>query len=599
MSIPLDEFTAFVSAAGYPGNAIRHFSVVASHDSGEHVGSISGFLLNRLQCRGRFLQRVDTSEYCEELSKFTHKLFDNNGLLKQELVEQPYHRGTGCWGHEVDKGMIIYNHEIEVEDTFRHMGLGSFMLRELFKSDYVHSSDFVFAQDVPVTQRPLSLDEFQERREKAEAFLHKNGFRRVGRTNYMAYSPNPRHPSRAIPADQDAQSNIQFSRGEINDDSFDDESDHNTIEHAKVYPIHYAIATASSQESSRHRNVRTSLKDTIRNIHAADHGSIHLPDEAGATPLHYAASRCNLLAIRALLECESEGDLRTDLKRRDNILGTTPLEACEWAMRNIREDPESLEDAWSGHPDEGLRCSYILRKAAGENVGDEATFIESRRWGCTCGNCLEGWLSPRMRYRLMSEAAELFQMMDDSRPLFRRNGMPEPAQDYIGMYHIPQSLRRTMTNATFDAYRLLVASVNILLSRNTIPTPEAMITHSQGDAARHFTECGGNVESALNLVIDTAKDQSVLGDSEWDDSIADSDDDVIKEWNELPKCANDLDFGLVRARLGLSSVSTGPDRGMFDFGEDDYLDMGGFEYDVLPLDGVSNRLRGILTSMGH
>lgn len=119
MSIPLDEFTAFVSAAGYPGNAIRHFSVVASHDSGEHVGSISGFLLNRLQCRGRFLQRVDTSEYCEELSKFTHKLFDNNGLLKQELVEQPYHRGTGCWGHEVDKGMIIYNHEIEVEDTVR------------------------------------------------------------------------------------------------------------------------------------------------------------------------------------------------------------------------------------------------------------------------------------------------------------------------------------------------------------------------------------------------------------------------------------------------------------------------------------------------
>lgn len=49
------------------------------------------------------------------------------------------------------------------------------MLRELFKSDYVHSSDFVFAQDVPVTQRPLSLDEFQERREKAEAFLHKVG----------------------------------------------------------------------------------------------------------------------------------------------------------------------------------------------------------------------------------------------------------------------------------------------------------------------------------------------------------------------------------------------------------------------------------------
>jgi len=30
----------------------------------------------------------------------------------------------------------------------------------------------------------------------------------------------------------------------------------------------------------------------------------------------------------------------------------------------------------------------------------EGEYIKKRRFGCTCGMCTDGWLSPRMRFRL-------------------------------------------------------------------------------------------------------------------------------------------------------------------------------------------------------
>ena len=51
--------------------------------------------------------------------------------------------------------------------------------------------------------------------------------------------------------------------------------------------------------------------------------------------------------------------------------------------------------------DKPTRVVYLLKRAAGEDVGcSEDEFVRARRYGCSCGQCIEGWLSPRMRYRL-------------------------------------------------------------------------------------------------------------------------------------------------------------------------------------------------------
>lgn len=94
-------------------------------------------------------------------------------------------------------------------------------------------------------------------------------------------------------------------------------------------------------------------------------------------------------------------DVAAELTNRANVSGTTPLEAVQSKMTSIREFAENLLPVWKGHAADYLAIEYLLKQAMGHSIDrDMTTYIFGRRFGCTCGECADGWLSPRMRFRL-------------------------------------------------------------------------------------------------------------------------------------------------------------------------------------------------------
>ena len=158
------------------------------------------------------------------------------------------------------------------------------------------------------------------------------------------------------------------------------------------YPIHFKIANKSP-----------SVAQVIRAYHQGDAGSVHKRDVNGFLPVHVAACSENLQALRALLELDPNG-MAEDLKDLKNTEGMTPLEMLESSMRSSKEFMETMMEVWNGYSDKGLTCEYLLKKAMNLPVtGTEEEYIKKGKFGCTCGMCTDGWLSPRMRFRLTGE----------------------------------------------------------------------------------------------------------------------------------------------------------------------------------------------------
>lgn len=103
-------------------------------------------------------------------------------------------------------------------------------------------------------------------------------------------------------------------------------------------------------------------------------------------------------AIRKLLEL----GVREDLDNFNNPDGMTGLEKLQESMRTSREFAEALLPTWDGHSADALKAEFLVKRVMGlPTMADtETAYAEKRKWGCTCGTCAGGWLSPRMRFRL-------------------------------------------------------------------------------------------------------------------------------------------------------------------------------------------------------
>lgn len=242
-------------------------------------------------------------------------------------------------------------------------------------------------------------------------------FRRVGRTDFVAYAPQTGHPSHAIPRNEDVgilselfQTRTPFGPARITTISLspegifetqDDQADEADATLEATYPLHHAIR-AHGNSVNAIRNAYSQLPTLVRER-----------DNHGLTPLHAAASATNLPALETLLSPPIVSDIAEDLQARDNIMGRTPLELCEYNMREAMECVERTPDAWKGHDLNALRVAFLLEQAGG-SLGPlpEDAYVTARRWGCTCGNCTAGWLSARMQYRLMSKHGQTFVIKD-------------------------------------------------------------------------------------------------------------------------------------------------------------------------------------------
>ena len=158
----------------------------------------------------------------------------------------------------------------------------------------------------------------------------------------------------------------------------------------RTYPLHFAIINLPKQN----------VASVIDAYHTQDPSSIHKQDHKGFTPLYVAAAYANASALKALLKLGAASDLNNHVNKD----GMIPLERLEDTMRTTRELAELLMHKWEGYSRNELKVQLILKREMGISVNGQTDeeYLQKRKWGCTCGECGEGWLSPRMRFRLES-----------------------------------------------------------------------------------------------------------------------------------------------------------------------------------------------------
>lgn len=207
-----------------------------------------------------------------------------------------------------------------------------------------------------------------------------NKFRRVGCTQFFAYSPDPNHPSRNLLAAADVGDYTQRA-------NYPSPEVKLTVdERLERYPVHALIA----------ENKTPAVDKLLRDLHSVDPSCIHTKDDVGIFPISIAAGMSNLQAVKTLLSL----GVTEDLFIRVPSTGQTPLESCRAKLDSDRQFMDTF-GLWKGHDETDLLIEVNLKRAMGMpvNLTDEE-YVQKMKYGCTCGSCAEGWLSLRMRFRL-------------------------------------------------------------------------------------------------------------------------------------------------------------------------------------------------------
>ncbi|PIL27413.1 hypothetical protein GSI_10561 [Ganoderma sinense ZZ0214-1] len=299
------------------------------------------------------------------------------------------------------------------------------------------------------------------------------------------------------------------------------------------------------------------IERRIRDAYSQDPSSIHVKDNQGQSALRAAIYAKNLVAIQALLALPTESGVQEELRSRDET-GWTPVEACE---RQIRSDSELdlLLRRVREAPD-SLRALYLLKKASGEDVQvTQEQFINDRQWGCSCGQCTDGWLSPRMRFRLKwaaEVAGDTMMLESEATPRQGQRLFDEPGIEFLPETYQDEGVSKSFYRGYTDAVRT-VARVLQKPGRDGLPLVPNLVAEFGNQTAFFLSGGADAARHALSYALFNAMEESPLGDQTWDDmqeELAEEGDTLSARYMSLPKCANDLDFTRVAERTGLPDL---------------------------------------------
>lgn len=142
------------------------------------------------------------------------------------------------------------------------------------------------------------------------------------------------------------------------------------------------------------------VEQAIQTLYAKDPACVHAEDNKEVVPICAAAEAANLPAIKTLISL----GVSEDLLRRNPATGYTALESCRYKMTSERESLE-ISGRWEVFDKTHLLIEVALKRAMGHFIGmSDEKYAERSKFGCTCGGCAGGWLSPQMRFRLQGSS---------------------------------------------------------------------------------------------------------------------------------------------------------------------------------------------------
>ncbi|OBT64095.1 hypothetical protein VE03_06260 [Pseudogymnoascus sp. 23342-1-I1] len=274
--------------------------------------------------------------------------------------------------------------------------------------------------------------------------------------------------------------------------------------------------------------------------------------------LHIASCEYKPRTVEWLL---NNADVDQTLSSARNIKGYTALEALESVLEAKRTTMEYgmmtiyISDNFTGFPTDAVNCVAALQ-------GIQApSRIQSLRlkFGCTCGQCVDGFFSARMREALLCQGELSHDMLDeynDDGPFWAEmhgHATRHVAPDIQRNFTTNRSLRRGFVN--------IFAHVKDAMSRGASPRVQNVLDAwtSSGEwppVTKSYFERGGAAVDALRVMFEAARDED-----QWAGSGGLLDNifgvDQVEEpagLAALPHCRNDLEFGMVALMCGMPNL---------------------------------------------
>ncbi|KAK6347992.1 hypothetical protein TWF718_005812 [Orbilia javanica] len=508
------------------------------------------------------------SQGSQELSDLAFELFDHRAHLKREFISHAIRKGTGAWGKELDRGEFLLIERLIIGPAWRRKGVGKGIVSDIIDKARQSGRDPEFslvrpnclASEVERVTKGKTISERHEiktrMREEIIAFWRYQGFRRIGASELFGLAADPNHPAAATPSAADF--DLRYLEPDLNEVSpgpvvppgvkdipvgsgiFDSSQKRPWLlallkEHL---PPNYAAMTLPDNECVQ---FFTKFKADVTNKSYDWNKS----DRYSENVLHIAAGLLKVKSIHWLLQNVNVGMV---LSSHPNVEGYTPQEKFERKLDLLRPELRQDQDReFSGYHIDAIRCLLTFQ---GLNNPSEIQF-RRLRFGCTCGSCLHGFVSPRMEFKLLYHA----QMLHDLTSEDIENGPVWHGDNEFYTGFVPEDLRRRLRNniSLRQGFSNLFFHIAEVLRERMLPNAfnvsrQAISTYEWPPHTENYLQLG-QVENALQAFF------RHLGDDELPDE--EDLEDPGSELFSLPECRNDYEFELVASACGFPGIVWG------------------------------------------
>ncbi|KAJ4348111.1 uncharacterized protein N0V89_009483 [Didymosphaeria variabile] len=511
-----------------------------------HVGYCNAKLIRRRRMQSFY---SDLEQPSQETSNLAFELFDRYGRLKKMFKEQIIKKGSGIWGDEFDHGDLLLLEYISIQEPYRRQGLGHRLVTAVLDETRGKSKSF-FAVVAPGWLNAVVKTEARGKTEEetgeiqlrhqlaAERFYRSLGFRRVGSSAWLALASSSEHPCHKLDADADFELPTPAPR----------QTSSETLE---VYKD--CIRSADGAW-------RTRLQEKLQGKAHGD-PAWHAVDNEGNSFLHCAATTAKPQTVSWLLQ------KNPDLQNVRNDKGETALDALEMSNEEYRTKRVhamltlSVSDKFMGFSEDTVLCLAMLKGLTAIDSMEKMRL----KYGCTCGICVGGFFSPRMRFALRNQAEYMHDILDFSIDQDMTGGdmfVEEHSEELRYVLPYVRDNLRTNKSMRQGFSKLFTHFATVLRIERSLPT-EAAMHHLVREAnewppnCKNYLQRGGTVYAVGSSLFEHALERDeIVGDG--DPMMMDDDDDTYglgAELASLPVCRNDLEYGFVSAQLGYKMVS--------------------------------------------
>ncbi|KAH8722276.1 hypothetical protein BGZ61DRAFT_586895 [Ilyonectria robusta] len=504
-------------------------------------------LIRRNRMRDDFSNEIE--EPCEETAALGSDLFDRYGRLRREYYEHEIKKGTGIWDKELDEGDILLFGNIAVNPSWRRQGIAAKIVQAVLDETRRKSTQF-FAFAQPSYAGPLDdVDEEEKARIEAtigEQFFRSLGFRRVGTSTWLAFADDSSHPSRSLAATQDIDTaDIQKQQEVMSDD------------------MEVIMTTLSDPSMTGDQWVRE-IEERFRV--AMEAPTVLSTDRKGNTILHLAAMSRKTEAVDLI-----QSNL-PHLASIRNMEGYTPAEALRSDME-LRRTRFGMSDKFEGFGRSDVTCLAALtstdilypNESTDFDTGTTASATEEQlsktsntlrlKYGCTCGQCIGGFLSPRMLFALLCQAEINHDFLSDE---LDYSGPDWVSFNEDSLKHLSPSVRENLkTNKSMrEGFANMYDCIARCLRENNLPNERNVLdlwrnkTSEWPPVTKTYLQRGGTVVAAATNIFERAMNQDEwAGDGEHMEVFE-------EEIKGLATCRNDHEFGFVAGMCGYKRIST-------------------------------------------